>query len=76
MNKVIIDLKYKLKNLKKNMVKYKMLYQLTKVVPFEKLSKKDLNIVTKAVQIAERSQFKSSHRLGACLEKESCILHR
>ena len=51
-----------------------MLYKLFEMTPLNKLNKRDNILVESAVEGAKKSAFKSSIRLGACLEKEQCIL--
>ena len=52
-----------------------MSYTLYRIIPINKLGRRDLRLLDIAIDNAEKSSFGSSLRLGACIqEKGSCIL--
>ncbi len=51
------------------------MYKLSKMTPISQLTTKDLKGLNMACDIAQKSPFASSKRLGACLKgKGSCFL--
>jgi cytidine deaminase len=51
------------------------LYKIVNTFPIEKISKKILKIISNTANVAERSDFDSSKRLGACLEIKRQIFY-
>lgn len=50
-------------------------YVLTKITPLNDITNKDIKALNLAIAQAEKSQFSSSRRLGACLVVQGeCIL--
>lgn len=51
------------------------MYSLNKITPITNLNKRELSLVNSAIDVAEKSEFTSSLRLGAVLQqKGSCFL--
>ena len=51
------------------------MYSLYKITPISDLSKKDIYPINLAISVAEKSQFDSTKRLGACLQgKGQCFV--
>jgi hypothetical protein len=50
------------------------MYSLYKITPISDLPKKDIKAINMAIEVAEKSQFDSTKRLGACLRKGQCFV--
>lgn len=63
--------------IKKNKMYALTSYTLHSITPLSDLRSKDWKYLNMAANMAEKSSFKSSHRLGACIEgKGRCLLCR
>jgi len=52
-----------------------MMYQFVKSTEWSKLTRKDRDCISLAINQAEKSLFANPHKIGAVLEYKQCILH-